>query len=201
MKSSDHKMTRWVTLVALCAAALTIAPSWQSDSPQAAALAAAEGPSQAGEYQLKAAFIYNFAQFVEWPANSFEAPDSPIVIGVVGDDPFHGALERAVSGKRVQDHPLIVHHVQFDEPLTACHIVYFSSADDRRLQSYLVVTRGKPVLTIGEADRFLQYGGIIRFFLENNKIRFEVNVQAAQQAGLKISSKLLKLARIYEPER
>jgi hypothetical protein len=190
-----------LVLCTIAVAASPTSPGGIDSAPQAVlAAASGDGPSQAGEYALKAAFIYNFAQFVEWPADSFDACDSPIVIAVVGDDPFRGGLERAVSDKRVRDHPFVVRYLRDDQPIDACHIAYIGTGDPRRRQSQLNALRGRPVLTIGEADRFLHDGGIIRFFIENNKVRFEVNLQAAERAGLKISSKLLKLARIYQPE-
>jgi len=195
------KVRPWAVLIVCLVALIGMAALPARSSQAELAAGSGEGPTQSSEYAVKAAFIYNFAQFVDWPPEAFSAPDGPLVIATVGGDPFHRGLERAVNGKRVQDHPLVVRHLSADEPITGCHIVFVAGNDDRRVQTVLAATRGKPALTVGDgSERFLQWGGVVRFYLENNKVRFEVNVKAAEQAGLKISAKLLKLARIYTPQ-
>ncbi len=160
------------------------------------AMAHAEGTSR--EYSVKAAFVYNFAQFVEWPATAFESPQSPIVIGVVGEDPFGGALEQVVAGKTAAGgRPFSVKHLTADDDLKACQILFISTTDGDSIASILKKVAGLSVLTIGESERFPWSGGVIRFFLEDNKVRFEINQQAADTAKLKISSKLMKLARMF----
>jgi len=157
---------------------------------------AADAPSR--EYPIKAAFIYNFVQFVQWPGEAFAAPEDPLVIAVYGQDPFNGALEQAVAGKRVEGHALVVRHFATLEDVGACHVLFISSADADQFPAVRQrLGAHAPVLTIGEAERFPWDGGIIRFIMQNNKVHFEVNLDAANAAGLKISSKLLRLARIF----
>lgn len=161
-------------------------------------LAAAEGTpqeAQPSEYQLKAAFIYNFAQFVEWPPAAFAEATSPLVIGVLGESPFGGALEQTVRGKALQAHPLIIK--AFRSPAEAtnnCHVLFISASEKRRLGEIVAGLRGTSVLTVGETEGFIEAGGMINFIQHGKKIRFQINNQAAKSAGLKVSSKLLSLA-------
>jgi len=148
------------------------------------------------EYQLKAAFIYNFVQFVDWPKDAFADNKSPIVLAVVRDDPFAGALDRAVAGKAVGGRPLVIKHVSKVDDVKGCHLVFVGAAAEADLDELFRRTDGTPVLTVGETDRFMDGGGIIRFYQEDNKLRFEINPRAAQRARLRMSAKLLKLARI-----
>lgn len=147
------------------------------------------------EYQVKAAFLYNFAKFVDWPAEAFTDSNAPLVIGVIGDDPFGGALDQAVSGKSIGGHWLNVRRLKWGQDLRSCHILYISSSERRRLPQIIQSLRGASVLTVGDVEEFNQQGGIINFILESNKVRFEINSRAADQARLRISSKLLALAK------
>jgi hypothetical protein len=149
------------------------------------------------EYAVKAAFIYNFAQFTQWPNDAFQSADSPFVIGVMGDDPFDGALEQAVAGKNVSGHPMVVHHLSASDEVQKCQLVFVPASQDARLADVFKAVDGKPVLSIGETDNFPWSGGTIRFFMENNKVRFEINPDSADRAHLHISSKLMKLAKIF----
>lgn len=153
------------------------------------------------EYQLKAAFLYNFAQFVEWPADIFPDAKSPIVIGVAGDDPFDGALDRAIAGKTVGGRPLAVRHISRAEETKGCHLLYVPAEGEQDLAALIRRIGVSPVLTVGETDRFMAHGGIVRFYLEDNKLRFEINVDAAQRSHLRVSAKLLRLARVRHDER
>jgi hypothetical protein len=150
------------------------------------------------EYQVKAAFLYNFARFVDWPADS---PDSPFVIGIVGDDPFRGALESAVKGKTVNGRPVLVRRFTSAESAHGCQILFISGSERGRLQSILDSLNGSAVLTVGETEGFARSGVAINFVIENDRVRFEVNVEAAERVQLKISSKLLSIARIVKDER
>lgn len=151
--------------------------------------------TQPTEYQLKAAFLYHFAQLVTWPADAFVESDSPMVIAVLGENPFGKQLEEAVQGKSVNGHPVTVKAVQTIAELTnSCHVLFISSSEKRRLSEILAAVRGKSMLTIGETDQFTETGGMINFTMEGTKIRFQINQGAAKAAGLKISSKLLSLA-------
>ncbi|MBI2820275.1 MAG: YfiR family protein [Acidobacteria bacterium] len=147
-----------------------------------------------GEYEVKAAFLYNFAKFVEWPSTAFPAPDSPVIIGVLGEDPFGEALELTIAGKLVQGRPLQVQRGQRIENVESCHILFFSSSQRRPLPELLGQLRSLPVLTVGEEEKFIEQGGVIRFLLDDNRVRFDINNLSARKAGLKISSRLLALA-------
>ena len=163
--------------------------------------ALADGPKR--QTLVKAAFLYNFGLFVQWPDGTFESTDSPLVIGVVAgnadDDGFCDALTQLVAGKSADGHPIVVKKLSGADDLSVCQILYLPASTDRRLGELLASVAGKPVLTVGETDELLPRGGIIRFFSEDNKVRFEINPDAAQRSRLRISSKLLKLARIYKP--
>jgi hypothetical protein len=159
----------------------------------AAAWQATAGPV-AGEYEVKAAFLYNFARFVEWPSAALPAATTPLTLCVLGDDPFGADLDRAVDGKDVNGHPLVVKRLKEFEDAVHCHIVFIATSDRTRLLRSLDGLRHASVLTVGETDDFLQLGGIINFDIRDNRVRFGINVAAATRAGIKISSKLLRLA-------
>lgn len=154
----------------------------------------ASSQSQQTEYQLKAAFIFHFAQLVEWPREAAGASGN-LVLCTLGDDPFHGELENTVSGKRVGSRMLQVRHPRLPQESHGCQLLFISKAESRRIPAVLSEIRRSPILTVGETDGFLEAGGIIRFCLEGNKLRFEINRSAADMAGLKISSRLLVLAK------
>jgi hypothetical protein len=149
------------------------------------------------EFKVKAAFIYNFAKFVEWPDGHFASDKAPFVIAVVGTDPFNGALDQAVAGKMVGTHPVEVRHFASAEKVGDCEILFIADSDDETVAKITAKVSDKPVLTVGDSDHFETNGGQIRFFTEDSKIHFEINTDATDTAKLKISSKLLKLARIY----
>jgi hypothetical protein len=157
-------------------------------------MCAGEEPSQ--EYKVKAAFIFNFARFVGWPASAFAGPDAPFVIAVVGTDPFDGMLEAAVAGKVVGARPVVVKHFASADDIDLCQILFIPAGDDDAQDRALKRVVDKAVLTIGESDNFITDNGCLRFFLENDKMRFEINADATDRAQLKISSKLLRLAKI-----
>lgn len=147
-----------------------------------------------GEYEVKAAFLYNFAKFVEWPSTAFPGPDSPMIIGVLGEDPFGKELDLTVAGKLVQGRPLQVRRWRRIENVESCHILFFSSSERRAVPELLGRLQSAPVLTVGEQEQFIAQGGMISFLLEENRVRFDINNLSARNAGLKISSRLLALA-------
>jgi hypothetical protein len=151
------------------------------------------------EYQVKAVFLFNFVQFVEWPATAFPSADAPIRIGVLGDNPFSGALEAAVQGEKVRNRSIVVEPSSRLESLRDCHVVFVSRSQRAEIGTILAVLGSRPVLTIGEVPDFAGRGGIINFYLEGQKVRFEINRAAAQRSGLKLSSQLLTLARLVGP--
>jgi hypothetical protein len=147
------------------------------------------------EYQVKAAFLYKFTRFVEWPIEAFPSPSAPFVLGVIGDNPFGPELDRAVKGKDVNGHPFVVKEIKNVTDAKMCQMLFISSSERRRLPQILSALGTLPVLTVSETDRFLASGGIINLFMDENKVHFEISDATAKRAGLRISSKLLYLAR------
>src|SRR6185503_11482421 len=133
------------------------------------------------EYQVKAAFLYNFAKFVDWPPDAFGYSSAPLVIGVVGDDRFGGALDQAINGKSIGGRALIVRRLKWGQDLRSCHILFISSSEQKRLPQIIQSLRGASVLTVGDMGQFNQQGGIINLILEANKVRFEINSRGADQ--------------------
>jgi hypothetical protein len=150
--------------------------------------------SQPTEYQIKAAFLFNFAKFVQWPPGAFADATSPIVIGVLGENPFHEDLARTIRNKAVDDRPLLVKELRSPTEARKCHILFISASEKKRLPKILKGLKGASVLTVSEMDHFTENGGMINFVLKGTKIRFQINHEEATQAGLKISSKLMSLA-------
>lgn len=148
------------------------------------------------EYQVKAAFLYNFARFVEWPNNAGLDPNAPIIIGILGRDPFGGEIDRAIEGKSVNGHRLEIKRFSTLEGYQTCHILFVSSSERNNLPRILATLAKHSVLTVSETDRFAHIGGIINFITIEHRIRFEINQAAAERVGLKISSKLLSLGKI-----
>jgi len=165
-------------------------------------LAGGDGRAQESpptEYQLKAAFLFNFAKFVEWPPAAFAEATSPIVLGILGENPFGDALERTIRDKTINNRRLEIKPFPSSAAATNCHILFISTSEKARLPEILAGLRGASVLTVGETDRFTETGGMINLFRQGNKIRFQINEVAAGSVGLKVSSKLLRLAS--RPER
>jgi YfiR/HmsC-like len=148
------------------------------------------------EYQVKAAYLFNFLKFVEWPEESFADPLAPIVIGVVGEDPFGNALPQVVIGKTVQGRDLVIRIYRPGEDLRGVHILFISASERKRLPIILSSLRGSSVLTVADIAGFLDAGGMIQFLNENGRVRFAINVDATSRAKLKMSSKLLSLAKV-----
>lgn len=155
----------------------------------------ADAPSR--EYQLKAAFIYNFAQFVEWPSNAFSNPSAPFVIGVVGDPSLGGTLEQAVKGKTAGKREIVVKYFANSAAVDHAHILFVSASERDRLGDLVKRATAESTLTIGDFDGFTAASGMVRFMTEDNRLRFEVNLDATNQGHLKFSAQLLKLARMY----
>lgn len=150
----------------------------------------------ASEYQIKAAFLYNFVQFIEWPASAFKDAHSDFFLCVLGDDPFGTVLERTISGKIVKGRSLAVKQSGRLHDLTDCQLMFISSSERGHLTEILDMLADSSVLTVGDTDQFAYLGGMINLYVAENKVRFEINPHAAERSGLKISSKLLKLAKI-----
>jgi len=160
---------------------------------RAPARAAQDNPS---EYQLKAAFVYNFAKFVDWPPNVYPKPESPFAICILGTDPFGSVIDDTLRGKTVADHPVVVRR---DKELAAarrCQIIFVSASEKDRLPDILAGLKGANALMVGDFEGFAAAGGAIELTLQDSRIRFAINPDAADGAGLRISSKLLALATI-----
>jgi hypothetical protein len=151
------------------------------------------------EYQVKAAFLFNFAKFVEWPSRAFPATNSAFNICLAGD-PFRGAVEKTIQGERWNGRPLAVKRIDSASSVPGCHIVYVSRSVPRDME-ILMAAANAPVLTVGEAADFITAGGIIRFTASGRRIRFEINPEAAERVSLRVSSRLLRLADIVRPQR
>lgn len=150
------------------------------------------------EYQIKAAFIFNFTQFVEWPAHSFSASQAPAVIGILGQDPFGSYLEEIIAGESLKQHPLVIQHYNDIDEIKDCHVLFINISDKAKLESALAKLKGKNILTISETNGFTKLGGMIRLYTRDNKINMQVNIDAVKAENLTISSKLLKLAEIVK---
>ena len=163
----------------------------------AGATAPGDAPAQSSpEYQLKAIFLFNFAQFVEWPASAFPQPDTPLGICILGEDPFGGYLDEAVRGETVANHPLAVRRYGSVDEIKGCHILFVSRQEQGHLSEILDSLKGHSVLTVSDAERFASRGGMIRFVTDHNRIRLRINLEAAKAANLTLSSKLLRPAQI-----
>jgi hypothetical protein len=146
------------------------------------------------ESDVKAAFLYNFTKFVEWPPAAFADARSPLKICVLGEDPF-GKTLRALMDEEVGGRPLSLLRLDNLSNPAACHVLFISRSEKNRLPQILAALGDTPVLTVGDTPEFFEQGGIINFILEGSKVRFEINQEAAERVGIKISSKLLALAR------
>jgi hypothetical protein len=153
------------------------------------------------EYQLKAVFLFNFAQFTEWPDSAFATDKSPIIIAIVGNDPFGPALRETVRGETVQGRPLAVEHYLRADEVKTCHILFISQSEARHANEIVRSLKGKPILTVADADGPSTAEAIIRFTVESNKVHFRVNQNAATAANITLSSKLLRVADAMPPER
>jgi hypothetical protein len=158
-----------------------------------------EARAQTKEYQVKAAFLLNFAQFVEWPEAAFSGSDAPLCIGILGDDPFGPAVEQVLNGESIGNHKLTIKRAQRIEDLTNCQMVFVCKSENKRVQETLDKVGSHPVVTVSEVPGFAEQGGTINFYREQNKVRFEINAASALKSGLKISSQLLRLGKIVEP--
>ncbi len=166
-----------------------------------AGVAAPEAQPRVSDREVKAVFLFNFAQFVEWPQAAFDTPQSPIVIGVLGEDPFSRTLDDIVKGETVRNRQLVVTRYRRVEDIATCHILFVSASETQRYEPILASLRGRPTLTVGETDGFATRGGMVRFVSERNRVGLQVNVGAAKAAGLTISSNLLRPAKIVDGVR
>ena len=165
-----------------------LAAAGTDDSPPAAAHT---------EEEIESAMLYNFAKFVEWPAGALGAAGAPVVIGVLGADSFIPKLDALLHGKTIQGHPIVVHRLDGGDPVKNCAVLFIGPAGRHEMARILQSASGPHILTIGDSAAFVRLGGVIAFLREDHRIRFEVNLDAAQRAGLEVSSKMLRLATVY----
>lgn len=152
----------------------------------------------ASEYDVKAAFLYNFTKFVEWPAGAFADEKASLRLCVLGENPFGGSLQ-TLAEEEVAGHRLTVVRSESLSSPEGCHVLFISRSERERLPRILNDVRNAPVLTVADSPGFLEQGGAINFVLDRSKVRFEINRRAAERSGLKISSKLLQLATRVVP--
>lgn len=154
-----------------------------------------EGPVD--EYKLKAALLYNLTYFVEWPGSASNR-QAPIVLCILGQDPFASSIASTIPQKTNKDRPVLVRHVQSDKEFSGCHILYIGSSERKSAAHIFSSLSGSSTLTVGETAQFAAQGGMIQFSVEDQRVRFDINVNATSRAGLKISSKLLALSQIVK---
>ena len=154
------------------------------------------GNAATPEYQIEAAFLFNFTQFVEWPAAAFQDPKSPLVIGVLGEDPFGSYLDDIVRGEAVNGHPLMIERYRSAQDIRRCHILFIADSERKNFNATLLGLKGQHVMTVSNLEGFARVGGIVRFRVVDSRLRFLVSIDAAREAQLIISSKLLKHADV-----
>jgi hypothetical protein len=152
------------------------------------------------EQQVKAVFLFNFAQFVEWPATTFLSPSSPIVIGILGKDPFGSFLQETIDNEQVNGRPLIIQRYSSVAEVKGCHILFIHASVAPKLDAILKALKGKQVLTVSDLNNFAKQGGMVRFVKESNKVKLRINVNAAKAEGITISSKILRLSEIVNSD-
>lgn len=165
---------------------------------QISAPPAAADQNIAGEYELKAAMLYNLIKFVDWPSAAHSGAQAPRLLCVLGSDPFGNSLTSLASKQTLNDRPVQVRHVQNDPSVRACQVLYISSSERNRLPQILSNLQSANVLTVGEMSQFAARGGMVQFALQDKKVHFDINLDAASHSGLKISSRLLALAHIVK---
>lgn len=176
-----------LSLAALTAGVIALAPV------TAAYAQSADSAEISREYLIKAAILFNFAKFAEWPAAAFTDESAAVRICVIGDDPFGAALD-SINGKTVKDRTLLATPIARVEDAAACHILFVSASEGDRLEAILDAVGGLPILTVADMGQFASSGGIVALKTAEDRSRLEINVGAAKKAGVKLSSKLLRLA-------
>ncbi len=160
-----------------------------------------EGRDSPIEYKVKAAFLFSFTKYVKWPDGAFEKDVSPLVVAVVGKDPFGTALDETLAGKSIGRHPFVIRRFKSANELEPCHLLFVPAAEGPRTAKIAAHYAGTSTLLVGDPAHFAKTGGVVGFFIAKKRVRFEINTDAAARARIEISSQLLKLARIVRDER
>jgi hypothetical protein len=188
LQRSQHGSKQIIAATLVVFAAFNMSPvAWDQSNPHA-------------EYDLKAAFLFNFAKFIDWPPGSFTSPEAPFTICILGRDPFGHGLDESLQGKMIRARPLAVRRLKDKTEARSCQMVFVSSTESAHLTELLESLRGANVLLVGETNGFAAAGGTIELTLEDNHVRFTINVDAAGRASLTFSSKLLALAKVVHDE-
>jgi hypothetical protein len=153
-------------------------------------------PASQSEYALKSVFLYNFCRFIDWPDSAFASPNEPLIIGIIGDDPFGSLLNEAIEGEKYHNRPIRIDHFRTPADIKRCHLLFVSHVGAGRLDPILAAVAGKSVVTVSETEDFLNRGGMITLTAQQNRIRLRINPAALQAANLAVSSKLLRVAEI-----
>ena len=185
---SHRRWSNWLAPRSACVALLLVG-AWVLP---VRGVDAQQGPT---EYQVKAAYVLNFLKFVEWPGDSNADIHERWIIGIVGENPFGDELTQIITGKTVQGHELGVRQFQPGEDFRVCQVLFISASEKKRLPTILAALNGLSVLTVGDMDHFVESGGTIQFVMEEKRVRFAIDISASSRARLKVSSKLLSLAR------
>lgn len=154
----------------------------------------AHGQKPPPDYQVKAAFLYNFTRFISWPPTAFRSANSPFIIGIIGNDPFGHYINEIVRGEKVGNHPIVIQRYYNLKDIVNCHLLFVNR--EQNVRDILSTVGQRNILTVSESDNFTHQGGMISFYKENNKVRFMVNLESSRAANIEISSKLLSIAKI-----
>ena len=158
-------------------------------------LAPLHAASPSIEYRIKAVALLNFAKFTHWPASAFPRPGSPFVFGIKGDDPFGNSLTEALQGETISGHPVTAQPLKAEDQGYHCHLLFIGRSEATKLRGILKNLEARSILTVSDMEDFVGQGGMIQFVLHENRVRFDINSSAAAKSDLKLSSKLLSVAR------
>jgi len=178
----------WIAVIASLA--------WSSLTPPNAVGATAAEQA----YRVKVAFLFNFASLIEWPEESFNGSDAPFVICHLGSSQTRALFDTAYADRMVERHPIEVRHPSGVDDVLGCHIIMITAERSEQAGDFIAAAAGKSTLTIGETEGFARSGGVIGFYNDGPKIRFEINLRAAEDANLRVSSRLLQLARLLSSD-
>lgn len=152
------------------------------------------------EYQLKAAFIYNFTRFIDWPPDAFNSADAPFIIGILGKDPLGTYLDDLVKDEKLDNHTITVQRFSDLKEINQCNILFIPAEEATKINKQIPSINRRGILTVSDISDFSKWGGVIRFFKEENKLRLQINLTEAKAGQLTISSKLLSISSIYRAE-